>query len=411
MSLGLEEAGFLPLYVNELNPDAMRSYLGNRSHFRHLYLPQYHSFDIKSELVHKDGQIDGLIEGIRRDRGINARKGELDLLVGGPPCQGYSVIGHRRSYSVDKKQSPSNHLYQDMVLVISRLQPKLFVFENVQGLLYSKWSLYGSKGEIWKDVRRAFAGIPGYQVRHSLVYAKDYGVSQNRPRVLLVGVRENAGIRFNKEEEIDAVNAGLLPKPRGKSPDLIDLLGDLVDPLYMPAGSIKSTNEYPSDAHHKIQRKLRKPGRRGKVLIAGDPLEEHDYSRHSPKIIEKFQYMIDNNGKIPEAMKTKKFSQRVLPERWGGKGPRITVTSMPDDYVHFSQPRILTVREWARLQGFPDWYRFSGNRTVGSVGRAGNPQAGIHSRSLPKYTQIGNAVPVLLAQKVGNHFRKLLGYE
>ena len=81
---------------------------------------------------------------------------------------------------------------------------------------------------------------------------------------------------------------------------------------------------------------------------------------------------------------------------------------MPDDYVHFSQPRSLTVREWARLQTFPDWYQFSGSRTTGGLRRAGNPQRGNFDRDLPKFTQIGNAVPVTLAEKVGIHFSKVL---
>ena len=118
--------------------------------------------------------------------------------------------------------------------------------------------------------------------------------------------------------------------------------------------------------------------------------------------------MIQNNGAIPKELKTKKFSQKVLPAKWGNKGPTITVTSLPDDYVHFSQPRSLTVREWARLQTFPDWYQFSGKRTTGGIRRAGNPLEKNYEREVPKYTQIGNAVPVKLAFEIGKHFIKIL---
>ena len=99
----------------------------------------------------------------------------------------------------------------------------------------------------------------------------------------------------------------------------------------------------------------------------------------------------------------------MLPARWkNGSGPWMTATSLPDDYVHYSQPRILTVREWARIQTFPDWYQFDGSRTTGGLRRAGNPKEGIFDRELPKYTQIGNAVPVFLSEKVGLHFQKVL---
>ncbi len=98
--------------------------------------------------------------------------------------------------------------------------------------------------------------------------------------------------------------------------------------------------------------------------------------------------MLDNSGEIPDDFKTKKFSQRLLPARWTSSGPNITATSLPDDYVHYSQPRSLTVREWARLQMFPDWYLFTGKRTTGGTRRAGNPTKGLFDREAPKYTQI-----------------------
>ena len=119
--------------------------------------------------------------------------------------------------------------------------------------------------------------------------------------------------------------------------------------------------------------------------------------------------MIDSeHGEIPKKFKTKKFAQRRLPKRWGNKGPTITVTSLPDDFVHYSQARSLTVREWARIQSFPDWYQFAGKRTTGGIRRAGNPRKNIFDREVPKYTQIGNAVAVNMAAEIGKHFRKLL---
>jgi DNA (cytosine-5)-methyltransferase 1 len=81
---------------------------------------------------------------------------------------------------------------------------------------------------------------------------------------------------------------------------------------------------------------------------------------------------------------------------------------LPDDFVHFSQARALSVREWARIQTFPDWYRFAGKRTTGGIRRAGNPRANIFDREVPKYTQIGNAVPVKLAEAIGQHLKNLL---
>lgn len=403
LSLGLEKAGFHPVFVNELNKNAMASYLMNRQVIEpRLSSPEFHVNDIKS-IVTKKEAIKKITESLKREFNISIENEDLDLVVGGPPCQGFSGIGHRRSYSVDKEQLPSNHLYQDMAWVVNKLRPKIFLFENVKGLLSAKWTPTGTKGEIFEDVLHSFSSIKGYRVNHALVLAKDYGAPQNRPRVLVVGVRDD--IDISAWEKIDSkVANGFLPKPTYDAPDLIDLLGDLVDPKFKYGGS---TEKYLDKANNKYQKYLR-TGIDGKVAPKGAVLTEQEYSNHSEKVIEKFVYMLKHNGVIPPHLKTKKFAQRLLPARWGDSGPSITATSLPDDYVHFSQARIPTVREWARLQGFPDWYQFAGSRTTGGLRRAGNPQKGIFDRELPKYTQIGNAVPVYLAEQVGLHFSKVL---
>lgn len=403
LSLGLENAGFEPAFVSELNKDAMASYLRNRESIApHLTHSDFHAYDIKS-LVQSRNSLKRLCASLKSEFNIAIDHGDLDLVVGGPPCQGFSGIGHRRSYSVDKEQLPSNHLYEDMAWVINKLQPKLFLFENVKGLLSSKWTTDGTKGEIFADVLAAFRSIKGYRVEYSLVLAKDYGTPQNRPRVLVVGVRHDVDTS-PWSALASPVASGFLPKPTYNAPDLIDLLGDLVDDEFKYGSS---TTFYKASASNSIQKRLRQT-RTGEALRKGSPLTEQDYANHSERVREKFVFMLKNKGRIPEHLVTKKFAQRVLPVRWGDSGPTITATSLPDDYVHFSQARILTVREWARLQGFPDWYRFCGSRTTGGLRRAGNPQEGLFDRELPKYTQIGNAVPVFLASAIGAHFMRIL---
>ena len=224
---------------------------------------------------------------------------------------------------------------------------------------------------------------------------------QNRPRVLLVGIRKDLNFLPNKL----AFAKGFLPEPNNEFVDLKDLLSDLIDLDYENGGE---TFSYPSKANNKVQKWFRVNRFTGFCSKKGAPLMDHKYSNHSIAVSKKFKLMQKNGGIIPEDMKTKKFSQKLLPSVWGARGPTITATSMPDDFVHFSQPRTLTVREWARLQTFPDWYQFSGSRTTGGVRRAGNPRKGIFEREVPKYTQIGNAVPVRLALSLGNHFKEIL---
>ena len=101
LSLGLEQAGFNPVYVNELNTDALNTYLINRTEYKHLALKEFHSKDIK-ELSGTKKSLESLSKNLKKKFNIN--KGDLSLIVGGPPCQGYSGIGHRRSYKVDKEK-------------------------------------------------------------------------------------------------------------------------------------------------------------------------------------------------------------------------------------------------------------------------------------------------------------------
>lgn len=401
LSLGLERAGFTPLLVNELNPDALSTYLLNRRD-EFPWLCDNNVSNVK-DLVLNEALLDRFHASILKDFGINIYAGELDLICGGPPCQGFSGLGIRRSYSVEKKQLPSNYLYQDMAFLINKIRPKIFLFENVRGLLSSRWTDDGEKGEIFRDVLKTFRDIGAYHVRFKLVHAKDYGVPQNRPRILIVGLRKDIFPEPAIKSD-DAVLAGFLPRPVGGYPAIEELLGDLVDPRYQ-RGTV--TERYPRAPQNETQRRLRTK-RDGTIFEAGDAVSEMEYSNHSDFIVEKFTEMIRNGGEIPERFRTKKFAQKVLPRIWGKDGPTITACSAPDDYVHYCQPRSLTVREWARLQTFPDWYVFAGKRTTGGLRRAGNPREGIFDRELPKYTQIGNAVPVELAYNIGLNFVKLL---
>ena len=406
LSLGLELSGFDPIFVNELNADALETYLVNRDLDHPLLRSKYHIADVKNLIANNGRRLQRLIKDIKNDYQIDIQKNELDLLVGGPPCQGFSGMGHRRSYAVNKNELPSNHLYKDMAYVVSIMKPKIFLFENVKGLMTARWTMDGEPGEIWEDVKRTFSSIKidgkkGYQVHPELVYSKSYGVPQNRPRVLLVGIRKDLSFTPNKS----IFDNGFLPSPKDEFINLKDLLGDLADPNYENGGE---TFAYSCNPQNDIQTWLRTNAFTGSFAGKGSPLTEQKYSNHRNDISEKFKFMQKNNGKIPESMKTKKFSQKLLPSVWTSKGPTITATSMPDDFVHYDQPRTLTVREWARLQTFPDWYQFTGKRTTGGIRRAGNPQEGIFEREVPKYTQIGNAVPVSLAMALGKHFKKIL---
>ena len=403
LSTGLHDAGFRTLLYSEINKDASATFKANH--------PEAEAEGDVYNLTANDGKVLRDYLAKWKSQAIET----IDLVCGGPPCQGYSGIGHRRSFNISKEEIPSNHLFEQMVTVVEIVKPRLFLFENVAGLLSARWTSTGKRGEIFRDIigeKIGFGRLRDFDIRWELIHAKDYGVPQNRPRVLIVGINRN----YLNPPEIEpapkddmfviaptAVRQRWLPqKATNEAPNLVDLLSDLEGGTWENGGDDK---QYWRDPESKIQEWLRTKGNR--VLCKGEALTEQEYSKHKPRIVEKFRHMLEH-GKIPPEHKTKKFAQRVLPAKWEKGGPSITATSLPDDYVHFSEPRTLTVREWARLQTFPDWYVFKGPRTTGGRRRAGDPSKGDWSRDVPRYTQIGNAVPVLLAKALGIHFIRLL---
>ncbi len=399
LTRGLEGAGFECIAFNEINKDAADSFSLN--------FPKAIRLDGDIRKAVSDEIIDTVILPLVGEQGV-------DLVCGGPPCQGFSGIGHRRSFKVEKEDIPTNHLFQEMIRVIERIQPKAFLFENVQGLLSSKWNSSGEKGEIFRDVWKAFSSIKGYTAQPSLLHAYGFGVPQNRPRVMIMGIRDDilsstdaSIVSFDPSTPSTSFNTqlrnngGLFPKWEGSSaPDLRDAIGDLE---YQDWDESEGRHRNPPRSD--FQREMRS-------RLADDELTDHIVSNHSPRVRERFQYMIDNNvsniRELPEEMRTKKFSQKLLPAEWSGGNPTITCCSNSDDYVHYSMPRALSVREWARLQTFPDHHVFSGPRTTGGVRRAGNPDEGVWDREVPKYTQIGNAVPPKLAEAIGKRLASIL---
>ena len=447
LSLGLEQSGFEPVCFSEISQDAAETYKFNRPHID--WREGHNYFSDVREMVSGSGATTPVRRMLKR-KGINLK--ELDLVCGGPPCQGYSGIGHRRNHGIDRRDIPSNYLYVPMAEVINLTKPKLFLFENVRGLLNARWndrsSHEGESGEVFKDVLQTFDEIGEYVIRYRLVRAYDYGVPQNRPRVLLVGVRRDVFDKILQKFPLDPQEGHLSRKhekrkkcpenslkafkgysgdgfhPDGtigkvpKVPTPKEALSDLRDKRsyeqilkeFYAGTSELSTSKYNRSLKHAtdFQREMRqKPieGNASRVKI-----QNHEYSKHSAKTRARFKE-IQRLGRASGVIKNKKFSQRALPAiDWPGGKPNITICSMPDDYVHYDgrQNRSLTVRECARIQTFPDWYVFKGKRTTGGNRRAGRPAEGDFDREVPQYTQVGNAVPVRLGKVLGHHFRSML---
>lgn len=434
LGLGLEQAGFETVFVNELHDDARSTYLMNRPENEWLQDPVNQSADIRDLTVWPEpdeasGSLheswkdvrphasEALLAHVKR---IRAKHGDVTLVAGGPPCQGFSGIGHRRTFALAKGEIPGNYLFRDMVAVVEAFAPKAFIFENVRGLLSAKWTPEGRKGEIWADVLEAFHSVQvlvggkelTYNIGWKLVRAKDYGVPQNRPRVIMVGLRSD--IPAPGHEPVDGSDStrGLIPFAGRftEPPHPEELWHDLARDDWELGGESHEYNGVPPEDSPELVKELRRRKNGGEYL-PNPCLSEQQYSKHSDHVRERFRALRKvalYGGELPEHLRTKKFAQRVIPNRWPKDGPMITATSLPDDYVHYRLDRAPTVREWARLQTFPDWYQFAGKRTTGGRRRAGDPSTGDWSREVPKFTQIGNAVPVELGRALGVHLTGLL---
>ena len=134
----------------------------------------------------------------------------------------------------------------------------------------------------------------------------------------------------------------------------------------------------------------------------GDTPNSHSFPKHHPEITARFQYFLDsqrvNKNINKEARDKYNISKHtIIPLDKNGATP--TITTLPDDYVHYSEPRILTVREYARIQSFPDWYEFKGKYTTGGKMR---------TKEVPRYTQIGNAIPPLFGEQTGIALKQLI---
>ena len=314
---------------------------------------------------------------------------EIDVICGGPPCQGFSLAGKRNP--LDKR----NQLVQSYIKILSLVKPKYFVMENVLGILSAKFVDYqGLKiSYINKNVvdvlKSEFAeiGYPDVEIR--VLDASDFGVPQKRQRVIFLGTRK------------DIQNKLLHPaSPNQQKVSAKHAIDDLAD---ITIGSKQTI--YQIQAQTDFQR-LSRAGRTKILLNTG--LANHETSKHTPLVVERFAKL--NNGENIKNMllrldeqnakrlKTKKQNcRKIQPDH-----PSPTVLTLPDDLVHYSQNRILTVREMARLQSFDDSFEFLGKRTTGGDRR---------KLETPQYTLVGNAVPPLLAKAIADEVMENLKAE
>ena len=277
----------------------------------------------------------------------------IDVIIGGPPCQGMSLSGPR------KFDDPRNKLYLSYIRLVEEIHPKAFVIENVPGLV----GLFG--GQIKDSIIQKFTDM-GYDIQYKILCASDYRVPQNRKRVVFVGIRKG-------HFEYPPINEDKVSCQMALSdlPALEDEIGC-------------EEAEYIMEPQNEYQKLMRQNSNVVKNHIAAD---------HSDKV-KKIISLVPDGGNykdLPEEYRNSR-NFHVAWTRFASDKPAPTIDTGHRHHFHYKYNRVPTVRECARLQSFPDDFIFLGNKTQ-------------------QFRQVGNAVPPLMAECIAEQLKKALGDE
>lgn len=354
-------------------------------------------FDWPSWLEKKAWGIDDLLDAHRGD--LVKLRGEVQILAGGPPCQGFSFAGRRQA------DDPRNQLFEKYVEVVDSIKPSIIVLENVPGMKVAHASKTPDdefvSESFYEKLKKSLEAI-GYDVHGEIIDASRFGVPQRRSRLIVIGLEKSLashleGGVMHVFKALESARTEMLAKhglPKTKHITAEDAISDL---LVSRASTQSCTDPFSASGFEEVcylgpltnyQRLMHRHCRID--LMDSMRLARHrdDVRARFKKIIKECEQGVRMNEKSRAKFGLKKHRIYVM----SPSEPAPTITTLPDDVLHYSEPRILTVRESARLQSFPDWFRFRGKFTTGGDRR---------TKECPRYTQVGNAVPPLLAEAIG----------
>lgn len=373
LSCGLQQAGIKPILANEWVPQFANTY----------------------KINHPDTEI--IVGDVREVSETNLKRklgvsdGEVDLVAGGPPCQGFSINAPIRTLDDER-----NHLFKDFLRVVSSIKPKAVLIENVPGII----SL--GRGTVVEQIYEELRAM-GYAVKHRILFAGHYGVPQMRFRTVFIGIRNfkgditfpdpeynaNAVTNFTGARELCLSVPPLFAQELKPHTTVWDAMSDLPE---ISNGETISPEIYATSPQNSYQEYLRN---------GNNQLTAHCSARVAQINLERLKH-IPQGGSwrdipfdlLPAGLKRARRSDHT--KRYGRLHPDAlcsTVLTKCDphwgSFFHPTQDRIISIREAARIQSFPDSYQFSGSITQ-------------------QYEQVGNAVPPLLGKAIGDEIVKLL---
>ncbi|WP_224984206.1 DNA cytosine methyltransferase [Geomonas agri] len=429
-SLGLTEAGFEHVLAVERSPMAAQTYYHNIVAKKvNSPVPWADYIELDKNAMVEAGLYIGDIEKIHSDQPLlgDLRRREIDLVAGGPPCQGFSTVGKRNPDDI------RNSYPYKFFEIVEAILPKAFVMENVIGisLNFRKY-----KKDTPLDTVCGFFQ-EHYSITRTCLNAYHYGVPQGRQRIVVIGIRKDLADKLclkhvDSKHEAQIWRSDFLNK---LDRDAIPTLAPI--PIHSEqAVRLKRALIDIDDHGYTKKRSSYSQLMKGNQTV----ILNHERRRHGDETTFRFKFLheirkiasvnIANSISTPESISsvvsilrktgkpivmpdgtyipskpslerainriaTKKHSQILLD---GDKASR-TMMTIPDDYIHYKFPRVLTVREMARIQSFPDNFEFMGKVTTGGKQR---------KNEVPQYSQVGNAVPPLLAKAIGTRLSELL---
>lgn len=425
-SEGLIQAGFHILFSSDISPMVEVTY---RHRHEQLGLIQgENTWFERSDIKDLTGRI--IMQKIMGLKCMNNKEiPDIDLMIGGPSCQGFSRAGRR-----DKKD-PRNMLFGEYVRVISEIKPKYIVLENVEGFMDMQFIGYkGLCGQIYPDgsvtpdILRNELKLIGYNtLKPRILNAADYGVPQRRNRVIFIGFRSDVTPPQYPEPQLtpneyltisDAISDLIvndeirnkvskrrtryqLESYNGRTPRIDG------KPIKGPK---KPFNTELSGIHDVIEERfsLFRQGESGTNLRKRIEEEGIDLT-NKPALVklvaEKFDISYDDvisifiNHKASKDQLDVLLTKKNIRQRFDESKPSATVVTIADDYISPWESRTFSVREMARCQSFDDSFEFLGKRTTGGLKRR---------TEIPQFTQVGNAVPPLLAKAIALEIKKCI---
>lgn len=385
LSLGLYQAGWRGLFAIEKNPCAFET-------LKYNLIEGKKHFDWPKWLPTKP--LDIIEVNSKYSAELKKLQGKVDLVAGGPPCQGFSMAGQRIANDL------RNQLVFSYIDFISMVKPKLILFENVKGFTYAFDKKKHPDAVPYSKIVIEKLQLLGYDVKPQIIDFSQFGIPQRRKRFILVGIRNGVkGCSDTFLEKLESAKGSFL-RNRGlaQSVTVFDAISDLL----RSNGETETPDRkgFHSGLYGNEQTAYQHYLRTDSISLIPN---SHSFAHHTKEKENCFKNLLlnyTNRGRRIDGNNRKAWGIRqrgitVLDPNTAAP----TITGLPDDILHYSEPRIMTVRECARIQSFPDWYEFKSKYTTGGK---------LRKKEVPRYSQVGNAIPPLFAYQAGLILKEMI---